>query len=55
MKESTYYLFDNGKRVAYSRSFERVLNKTVSTTDGEIYFNNVLIWAQNPSKYLGTV
>lgn len=55
MKENTYYLFDNGKRVAYSGSLERVINKTVNTTDGEIYFNNKLIWVQNPEKYLGTV
>lgn len=48
MKENTYYLFDNEKRVAYSGSFERVLNKTVNTKDGKIYFNNVLIWVQNP-------
>lgn len=52
MKENTYYLFDNGKRVAHSRSFERVLNKTIGLRDGQIYFNNVLVWVQNPSKYL---
>ena len=55
MKENTYYLFDNEKRIAYSNSLERVINKTVNTTDGEIYFNNNLIWVQNPSKYLRTV
>lgn len=48
MKENTYYLFDNGKRVAYSHSFEKVLNKTVGLQDGKIYYNNVLIWVQNP-------
>lgn len=48
MKADTYYLFDNGKRVAYSKSFERVLNKTTKTKDGMIYINNVLIWVQNP-------
>lgn len=52
MKENIYYLFDNGKRVAHSYKFERVLNKTVDTKDGEIYFNNKLIWVQNPDKYL---
>lgn len=52
MKRNTYYLFDNGKRIAYSGSFERVLNKTVGCTDAEIYFNDVLVWVQNPSKYL---
>lgn len=52
MKENAYYLFDNGKRIAYSYKFERVLNKTIDTKDGEIYFNNKLIWVQNPDKYL---
>lgn len=52
MKENTYYLFDNEKRIGYSKSFERVLNKTTETKDGKIYFNNVLIWVQNPYKYI---
>ena len=51
MKENTYYLFDNGKRIMYSGSFERVLNKTVDTVNGEIYYNDVLVWVQNPDKY----
>lgn len=51
MKENTYYLFDNEKKISHSRSFERVLNKTVNTKDGKIYFNNVLVWVQNPNKY----
>lgn len=50
MKENTYYLFDKDKRIAYSKSFERVLNKTIETKDGKIYFNNVLVWVQNPHK-----
>lgn len=48
MKENTYYLFDNGKKIAYSKYFEKVLNKTVNTKDGMIYCNNVLVWVQNP-------
>lgn len=51
MKANTYYLFDNGKRVAYSKSFERVLNKTTDTVDGKIYYNDVLIWVQNPDRH----
>lgn len=52
MKANTYYLFDKEKRVAYSKSFEIVLNRTINTSDGKIYFNDVLVWVQNPDKYL---
>lgn len=48
MKENTYYLYDNGKKVAHSYKFEYVLNKTTDTKDGKIYFNNCLVWVQNP-------
>ncbi|GEM_PF-5873846 len=48
MKRNTYYLFDNGKKISFSSNFERVLNKTTQTTDGKIYFNDTLIWVQNP-------
>lgn len=48
MKENVYYLFDNGKKIGYSKSFETVLNRTVNTKDGKIYYNNKLIWVQNP-------
>ena len=48
MKENTYYLYENGKRVAYSKSFEKILNRTTETEDGKIYYNNVLVWVQNP-------
>ena len=48
MKENTYYLFDNGKKIAFSGSFERLLNKTTKTENAEIYYNNVLVWKQNP-------
>lgn len=51
VKENTYYLFDDGKRIAYSYKLERVLNKTVNTKDGKIYYNNVLVWVQNPNKH----
>ena len=52
MKENIYYLFDGEKRVAYSKSFERVLNKTTETKDGKIYIGNVLVWVQNPDRYI---
>lgn len=55
MKENTYYLFDNGKKIAHSYKFEKVLNKTTETVDGEIYYNGVLVWVQNPSKYLNRI
>ena len=48
MKENTYYLFDNGKKIAFSGSFERLLNKTTKTENAEIYYNNILVWKQNP-------
>lgn len=51
MKPDTYYLFDCGKKIAFSGSFERLLNKTAHTEDAEIYYNGNLIWVQNPSKY----
>ena len=50
MKENTYYLFDNGKQVAYSGSLERVLNKSIATTNGKIYYNGVLMWIKHPTK-----
>ena len=50
MKANTYYLFDNGKKIAFSGSFERLLNKTTKTENAEIYYNNVLVWKQNPQK-----
>lgn len=48
MKANTYYLYENEKKVAFSGSLERLINKTVHTTDGKIFYNNVLIWAQKP-------
>lgn len=48
MKPNTYYLFDNGKRIAFSCKLERLINKTTETKDAKIYFNNILIWVQNP-------
>ena len=50
MKANTYYLFDNGKKIAFSGSFERLLNKTTKTENAEIYYNNVLVWKQNPQE-----
>ena len=48
MKANTYYLFDNEKRIAFSGSFEKLLNKTIYTVNAKIYYNDVLIWVQNP-------
>jgi len=50
MKRDTYYLFDNEKKIAYSGSFERVLNKTITTINGKIYYNNILVWIQHPTE-----
>ena len=55
MKENTYYLFDNGKKIAFSGSFERLLNKTTKTENAEIYYNNVLVWKQNPQRGVNMV
>lgn len=49
MKENTYYLFCNEKKIAHSYSLERLLNKTIGLKDGKIYYNNVLVWVQNPN------
>lgn len=46
MKTNTYYLFDNGKKIAYSKSLERLLNKTIKTINAEIYYNKILVWKQ---------
>ena len=51
MKTNTYYLFDNGKKIAYSKSFERLLNKTIKTINAKIYFNEILVWKQCPSRW----
>jgi hypothetical protein len=51
MKRDTYYLFESGSRIAYSKVFEKVLNKTINTKNGVIYFNNHMIWIQNTNKY----
>ena len=32
----------------FSGNFERLLNKTTKTENAEIYYNNVLVWKQNP-------
>ena len=52
MKENTYYLFDGNRKICYSCRFEKVLNRTTKTTDGKIFFNGCLVWAQNPDKYI---
>lgn len=50
MKQNTYYLFDNEKQVAHSVSIEKLLNKSISTTNGKIYYNGVLMWVKHPTK-----
>lgn len=48
MKANTYYLYDGEKEITHSGCFEKVLNKTIGTKDGKIFYNNVLVWVQNP-------
>ena len=48
MKQNTYYLFDNDKQLHYSGSLEKLINFTTKTKNAMIYYNNVLIWVQNP-------
>ena len=50
MKENIYYLYENEKRVAFSYSFEKILNKTIKTENGMIYYNNILVWIQHPTE-----
>lgn len=51
MKKDTYYLFENDKKITFSKSFERLLNKTINTKNAKIYFNNNLVWIQNVSEF----
>ena len=48
MKANIYYLFDDSKKVAHSQYFEKLLNKSIDTTNGKIYYNNILVWVKNP-------
>ena len=48
MQSNVYYLFDNGKKLAFSVNFERLLNMTTNTVNAEIYYNDVLVWKQKP-------
>ena len=48
MKPNVYYLFDNGKKLTFSASFERLLKMTTKTDNAVIYYNNVVVWKQNP-------
>ena len=48
MQPNVYYLFDNGKKVAFSVKFERLLNMTTKTVNAVIYYNDVVVWKQNP-------
>ena len=51
MKNNIYYLVENDKVIARSYKMEYVLNKTVKTKDGKIFYNGCLVWTQNPDKY----
>ena len=51
MKADTYYLFENEKRIAFSGSFEKLLNKTTKTTNAKIYYNGCLVWVKNTNDY----
>lgn len=48
MKADIYYLYENGEKKNYSKSFEKILNKTTNTTNGVIYYNNCIVWVQKP-------
>lgn len=48
MKQDTYYLYENNKKLHHSGSLEKLINFTTNTTNAMIYYNNVLIWVQNP-------
>ena len=50
MKANTYYLFENGKKIHFSSDFSKLLNYTTDTVNAEIYYNNNLIWIQNPAR-----
>ena len=52
MVANKYYLYDNNKQIAFSGSLEKLINKTTTTKDAVIKFNNIVVWVQNPSKYL---
>ena len=49
IKQNTYYLFENNKKLHHSASIEKLINFTTETTNALIYYNNVLIWMQNAS------
>lgn len=51
MKNNVYYLIENGKTLHYSGSMEKLINYTVKTSNAEIWYNNKLIWVQNPNNY----
>ena len=51
MKADTYYLYENDKKISFSYSFEKLLNKTTTTKNAKIFYNGCLIWAQNTSDY----
>ena len=52
MIANKYYLFEGNEKIAFSGSLEKLINKTTTTKDAIIKFNNIVVWVQNPSKYL---
>lgn len=48
IKPNTYYLTENDKTLHHSSSLEKLINFTTNTTNAQIYFNNILVWVQNP-------
>lgn len=52
MKDDTYYLIDNKGNVLHrSGAFATLLNYTAETKDTTIWYNNHIVWVQNPEKY----
>jgi len=48
MPADTYYLFENDKQLHHSGSIEKLINFTTGMKNAMIYYNNVLVWVQNP-------
>ena len=51
MKNNTYYLMENGNILHRSGAYNRLLKYTADTKDATIWYNNHIVWAQNPENY----
>lgn len=48
MKPNRYYLVEDGKILHFSAKLEKLINYTIDTKNAEIFYNNSLVWVQNP-------